>query len=172
MHSSASYFRCVVGHDGTFAFHSTKGKHHIFFMDAATSTLLYHAPKLVEVGAETNCAFEIPLTRVRVRLLPEREGGDVVVGKLEWLTHHKGDSANHNFGRYDQGYGVYPEGRTDFFLYLPPVRTEFGKRIGALVDIGRGDATGLLSGGVRNRISFSRLQSQLVFLPSGRWGCA
>ena len=130
-----SYFRCVVEEDGTFAFHSTKGKHHIFFMDAATSTVLYQVSELVEVKndgpgdrAGTNCAFEIPLARVRVRLVPEREGGEVVVGKLEWITYHKGDAANFNFGRYDRGYGVYTEGRTDFLLYLPPVRTEFVTR--------------------------------------------
>ena len=122
-----SYFRCFVDTDGTFAFRSARGRHHVFIMDGAASTILFHGQKPVDIqfGQTVTVNYEIPLTRVRVRLLPEVDGGEVVASQLEWLPVHPGDSPHSYFGRYEFGWGQIVQGKREFVIVLPAVKTQF-----------------------------------------------
>ena len=134
------YFRCVVAEDGTFAFRANRGRHHIYIMDGANSTVLHHATELVniEYGKTKHVDLSIPLAPLRIRLRPETEGGEIVVGRMEWMATHAGD-ATASFMQYDQGYGQRVEGQTELFLIVPPVKLRFVVRsyISAVDPMGR-----------------------------------
>ena len=120
------YFRCVVAEDGTFAFRANRGRHHIYIMDGANSTVLHHATEMVniEYGKTKHVDLSIPLAPLRIRLRPETEGGEIVVGRMGWVATHAGD-VTVSFMQYDQGSGQRVEGQTEFFLIVPPVKLRF-----------------------------------------------
>lgn len=122
--------RTFVAPDGRFELPVSPGTHRLLLVDLLTSVVLAESPAGVTAKPGTTATADLPaeLAQVRVRLVPENEGGAMaVVDRLE-VRFQPADSPaapglivmNEN---YDQGVGLpVPDGTTELVFVLPAGR--------------------------------------------------
>ena len=127
---NASWLRCMVSEDGSFAFHARRGKHLIWLIDAVDGVVLYRHKEVVEVQAskDSKLALEVPLAMVRIRLRPENPELGFIGSQLDWIVTHPGVLEDQNFYRYNRGSGLAIEGRDEFLVSVPPAKVQFAVR--------------------------------------------
>ena len=130
LHFNASWLRCMVAEDGSFAFHARRGKHLIWLMDAVDGTVLYRHKEIVEVRAneDSKLALAVPLAMVRIRLRPENPELGFIGSHVDWIVTHPGVPEDQNFYRYNRGVGLPIEGRDEFLISVPPAKVQFAVR--------------------------------------------